>query len=96
MSGPVFGILIGLIALVGVIAALAVLPSVYREAPCALRAVVIGISIGLVWKAGVAFTTPSKIDGADALLVIGVTTVYWWRLWRDSRKTDMFFDTFGR
>lgn len=89
MRGEVLGLATGAVALVGAATTLAVLASVYRRAGCLMRTLVIGIAIGLVWKASIAFSTPRWIDGGDALIVAGITVVYLRRLWRDrARGTD--------
>ncbi len=90
MRGAVFGIAVGMIALLGVVGSLAVLTSVYRTASRTIRLFVIFIAIALFWKACIAFSTPRWIDEADALLVIGITVVYWRRLVIDG--ADGMFD----
>lgn len=92
MSGPVFGIIVGLIALAGVLASLSVLSSVYRRSGCFMRTLVIGLTIALFWTACIGFTTPRRIDGPTALFVIGITAVYIRRLWTD--HTGDIFDFF--
>lgn len=94
MRGPVFGIVVGFIALAGVVGSLAVLSSLYRTASRLTRLFVIFIAIALFWKACIAFSTPRWIDEADALLALGITVVYWRRLMIDG--TDGMFDFFTK
>jgi hypothetical protein len=88
--GPVFGIVVGFIALAGVIGSLAVLTSVYRAASVMIRLCVIGIAVALFWKACIAFAMPRSIDEADALIALGIAVVYWRRLVLDG--ADGMFD----
>lgn len=83
MSGPVFGIIVGLLALAGAGAILLVLSSIYRTASCLTRLLVIGLAIGLLAKAGSAFTRPAAMDLGDFLIVAGVAAVFIRRLWVD-------------
>lgn len=84
MRSTLFGIVVGTVALIGVVGSLAVLTSLYREASCFIRVFVVGIAVALMWKAAIAFSHPRWIDEADGLLVLGITVVYWRRLLLDA------------
>ncbi len=86
----IFGITVGLVGCVGIFATMAVLPTIYREANCFMRLLVIGIAIGLLWKVGIAFSHPRWIDLGDGLVIAGITAVYLRRLWTD--HTGTMFD----